>query len=117
MAAFPRGSPSRKIQIDLNDAAILTLMNDRGGALKLFIKINQTGVSRAGHDLGLSASAALRIIAALESEIGAALFSRQGRAVELTGAGRELLTQIEPILSTLDETYRTVSARELTRHV
>ena len=43
--------------------------------------------SRAGRELGLSRPSASRLIAALEEEVVATLFSRTTRAVTLTEAG------------------------------
>lgn len=85
-------------------------MSDRLEALKLFVRTAQTGsFSRAGRDMGLSQPVASRTIAALEREVGAALFTRTTRAVVLTDAGQEFLTRIEPLLSGLDEAYHAVS--------
>ena len=63
-------------------------MNDRLSALKLFTRAARLGnLSRAGRELGLSQPSASRLIAALEEEVGATLFSRTTRAVTLTEAG------------------------------
>ena len=79
-------------------------MNDRLAALKLFVRVAQSGsFSSAGRDVGLSQPSASRVIAALEREIGVALFTRTTRAVTLTEAGRHYLDRIEPILAALDE--------------
>ena len=59
--------------------------------------------SRAGRELGLSQPSASRIIAGLEKEVGAALFSRSTRALALTEAGAEYLARVEPALATLEE--------------
>jgi DNA-binding transcriptional LysR family regulator len=74
--------------------------------LKLFVRTAQTGsFSRAARDLGLTQPVVSRTIAALEKDLGTALFTRTTRAVALTDAGRELLTRIEPILSDLEDAY------------
>ena len=79
-------------------------MNDRLTALKLFVRVAQTGsFSSAGRDLGLSQPSASRVIATLESQIGASLFTRTTRAVTLSEAGRHYLERIEPILAALEE--------------
>ncbi len=79
-------------------------MNDRLTALNLFIRVARTGsFSSAGRDLGLSQPSASRVIAALERDIGAALFTRTTRAVTLTEAGSHYLARIEPILAALTE--------------
>jgi DNA-binding transcriptional LysR family regulator len=79
-------------------------MRDRLTALKLFARAARIGnFSGAGRDLGLSQPSASRLIAALEHEIGATLFSRTTRAVTLTDAGTTYLTRIEGILAALDE--------------
>lgn len=49
-------------------------------------------------------------IAALEKEVGAALFHRQGRSVRLTDAGEALLTYAERLIALEEEARRTVRA-------
>ncbi|QLL64239.1 LysR family transcriptional regulator (plasmid) [Sinorhizobium mexicanum] len=79
-------------------------MNDRLAALKLFARAGRVGnFSSAGRELGLSQPSASRLIAALEAEVGATLFSRTTRAVTLTEAGATYLTRVEAILAALDE--------------
>ncbi|MGX5733345.1 LysR family transcriptional regulator [Bosea thiooxidans] len=79
-------------------------MNDRLSALRLFARAARLGnFSRAGRELGLSQPSASRLIAALEEELGAALFSRTTRAVTLTEAGATYLTRVEGILAALDD--------------
>jgi DNA-binding transcriptional LysR family regulator len=79
-------------------------MNDRISALRLFVRVARVGnFSSAGRELGLSQPSASRIIAALEEELGATLFSRTTRAVMLTEAGASYLMRVEPILAALDE--------------
>jgi DNA-binding transcriptional LysR family regulator len=79
-------------------------MNDRLSALRLFVRAARVGnFSRAGRELGLSQPSASRLIAALEEEVGATLFSRTTRAVTLTDAGAMYLIRVEAILAALDE--------------
>lgn len=79
-------------------------MNDRLTALKLFVRAARVGnFSSAGRDLGLSQPSASRLIAALEADVGATLFSRTTRAVTLTDAGTTYLARVESILAALDE--------------
>lgn len=79
-------------------------MNDRLTALKLFARAARVGnFSSAGRELGLSQPSASRLIAALEADVGATLFSRTTRAVTLTDAGTTYLTRVEAILAALDE--------------
>ncbi|MBP1888299.1 LysR family transcriptional regulator [Sinorhizobium mexicanum] len=79
-------------------------MNDRLTALKLFVRAGRLGsFSSAGRELGLSQPSASRLIAALEADVGATLFSRTTRAVALTEAGATYLTRVEAILAALDE--------------
>jgi DNA-binding transcriptional LysR family regulator len=80
------------------------MMNDRLTALRLFIRAGRVGnFSSAGRELGLSQPSASRLIAALENEIGATLFSRTTRAVSLTEAGATYMMRVEAILAALDE--------------
>lgn len=79
-------------------------MNDRLSALRLFARAARLGnFSSAGRELGLSQPSASRLIAALEEEVGATLFSRTTRAVTLTEAGTIYLMRVEAILAALDE--------------
>jgi DNA-binding transcriptional LysR family regulator len=77
---------------------------DRILALRVFVRVARTGsFSRAALELGLSQPSVSRIIAALEEEIGAALFTRSTRALSLTEAGSEYLGRVEPALAALEE--------------
>jgi DNA-binding transcriptional LysR family regulator len=79
-------------------------MNDRFYSLQLFARVARTGsFSVAGRELGLSQPTASRIVAALEKQVGAALFTRTTRAVTLTEAGADYLARVEAILAALDE--------------
>ena len=79
-------------------------MNDRLSALRLFTRAARVGnFSSAGREFGLSQPSASRLIAALEEEVGATLFSRTTRAVTLTEAGATYLMRVEAILAALDE--------------
>jgi len=79
-------------------------MSDRLTALRLFIRVARTGsFSRAGRELGLSQPSASRAIAALEADVGVALFTRSTRAVVLTDAGTDYLARIELLIAGLDE--------------
>ena len=79
-------------------------MNDRFYSLQLFARVARTGgFSIAGREMGISQPTASRIIAALEKQVGAALFTRTTRAVTLTEAGTDYLARVEAILAALDE--------------
>src|SRR2546423_1539576 len=79
-------------------------MTDRIVALRLFVRVARAGsFSRAARQLRLSQPSASRIVATLEKEIGAALFTRSTRALSLTEAGAEYLARVEAILAALDE--------------
>ena len=78
-------------------------MNDRLQALRLFVRVAHTGsFSRASREFGLSQPSTSRIIAELEREIGATLFTRTTRAVKVTEAGAEYLSRVEPLLDSLE---------------
>src|ERR1700749_1141378 len=79
-------------------------MNDRFVSLQLFTRVARLGsFSTAGREMDLSQSTASRMIAALEKQVGAALFTRTTRAVTLTEAGTDYLARVEAILAALDE--------------
>jgi DNA-binding transcriptional LysR family regulator len=84
------------------------LVSDRLSALRLFVRVARAGnFSRAASEFGLSQPSASRIVATLEREIGASLFTRSTRALALTAAGAEYLARVEPVLAALDEADHT----------
>lgn len=84
-------------------------MADRLFALRLFVRVAQTGsFSRAGREFGVSQPSASRTVAALEREIGVTLFTRTTRAVTLTDTGADYLRRIEPMLAELAEADQAV---------
>ena len=62
----------------------------------------------AAEELSLTQSAVSRQVQALEDEVGVALFLRHTRAVELTGAGAQLLRAVVPSLERLDSAVRLI---------
>lgn len=79
-------------------------MTDRLLALRTFVRTAHAGsFSRAARDLGLSQPSISRILARLETEVGAKLLVRTTRAVALSEAGADYLARIEPLLSALEE--------------
>ena len=79
-------------------------MSDRLTALRVLLRVAHAGsFSRAARELGLSQPSASRLIARLEKEIGAALFTRSTRALTLTEAGAGYLLRVEAALAALDE--------------
>ena len=62
----------------------------------------------ASEELSLTQSAVSRQIQAMEEEVGVALFLRHTRAVELTGAGAQLLRAVVPSLERLDSAVRLI---------
>jgi DNA-binding transcriptional LysR family regulator len=78
-------------------------------ALRLFTRVARLGsFSAAARESGLSQSQTSRIIADLESDLGARLLSRTTRAVVPTEAGAEFIARVEPILAALDEAENSV---------
>jgi DNA-binding transcriptional LysR family regulator len=62
----------------------------------------------ASEELSLTQSAVSRQIQAMEDEVGVSLFLRHTRAVELTGAGAQLLHAVLPSLEHMDSTVRQI---------
>lgn len=75
------------------------------------------GFGSAAEELYLTQPAVSRQIRALEDELGAPLFLRGTRHVELTGAGRTLLHAVAPMLEQLDAAVRQVRGWSNRRHV
>ena len=66
----------------------------------------------AADELHLTQPAITRQISSLEEQVGAMLFSRGTRHVELTGAGTTLLRSVEPLLAQLDNTVRYIRSAQ-----
>ncbi|HLL10678.1 MAG TPA: LysR family transcriptional regulator [Rubrivivax sp.] len=66
----------------------------------------------AAEELNLTQPAISRQIRSLEDQVGATLFSRGTRHVELTGAGTTLLRSVEPLLAHLDNTVRHIRSAQ-----
>lgn len=72
-------------------------------SLRLFVATAETGgVGRASERLHLSQPAASRQLQALESELGVALFERNGRRLRLTVEGEDLLRHARQALAGAD---------------
>lgn len=79
-------------------------MSDQFQALRLFVQIARTGsFSKGAREMRLSQPTASRIIALLEEQLGATLFSRSTRGLALTEAGSGYLGRVQPILESLEE--------------
>jgi DNA-binding transcriptional LysR family regulator len=78
-------------------------------SLKLYTRVARLGsFSAASREFGLSQSQVSRIIADLESDLGARLLTRTTRAVVLTDAGAEFLSRLDPILMALEDAEQSV---------
>ena len=64
--------------------------------------------TRAAEELCITQSAVSRQIQALEEEVGVSLFLRHTRAVELTGAGAQLLMAVSQSLPRIDNAVRQI---------
>jgi DNA-binding transcriptional LysR family regulator len=79
-------------------------MSDNVTSLRLFVRVARAGsFSSVAREVGMSQSSVSRIIASLEKEVGASLFTRNTHAVVLSEKGADYLTRIEPIIDALDE--------------
>ncbi|MEO8248914.1 MAG: LysR substrate-binding domain-containing protein [Burkholderiales bacterium] len=79
------------------------------GQLRAFAAVARHLNFRAAADeMALTQSAVSRQIQALEEEVGVALFRRHTRAVELTGAGAQLLRAAVPSLERIDGAVRQI---------
>ena len=88
---------------------------DRLGALSLFAKAVETGsFSEAGRQSGLAPSSVSRRIVELEAWVGAALFHRTTRKLNLTEVGRSFYERTRGILLDLEEAK--VMAAQLEDH-
>ncbi len=77
--------------------------------LKAFLLAVETGsFTHAANRLGVTQPSFTALIRDLEEILGARLFDRTTRSIELTAAGREFLARIERPLSDLEEAYRSI---------
>lgn len=84
---------------------------DQLGAVALFNKVVEAGsFSEAGRQSNLAPSSVSRRIVALEQWVGAALFHRTTRTLNLTEAGREFHERTRGILLDLEEARTTAAA-------
>jgi LysR family glycine cleavage system transcriptional activator len=88
------------------------------GALRAFEAVaRRLSFRAAGDELHLTQPAISRQIRALEDELGAALFLRGTRHVELTNAGAALLRAVAPLLDRLDASVRQIRAKQSRQQV
>jgi LysR family transcriptional regulator, glycine cleavage system transcriptional activator len=88
------------------------------GPLRAFEAVaRRRSFSAAAAELYLTQPAISRQIKGLEDELGATLFLRGTRRVELTVAGTQLLRSVAPLLQRLDSTVRQIRSARGRRHV
>jgi LysR family glycine cleavage system transcriptional activator len=88
------------------------------GPLRAFEAVaRRSSFSAAADELHLTQPAISRQIKGLEDELGAALFYRGTRRVELSSAGTQLLRSVLPLLQRLDGTVRLIRSARGRRHV
>ncbi len=97
----PAPSPRTPPRITQRPLAIGTLRSFEAVARLL-------GFRAAADELNLTQPAVSRQIRALEDELGAPLFHRGTRHVELSAAGTQLLRTVAPLLQQLDATVRQI---------
>jgi DNA-binding transcriptional LysR family regulator len=83
--------------------------------LRAFVSLAHSGsFTQAGRELHLTQSAISHAIKALETDLAAQLFHRQGKSVHLTHAGRELLPHAETILKAMSQARASLLALDQT---
>jgi len=83
------------------------------GCLRAFDAVaRRLSFRAAAEELHLTQPAISRQIRSLEDELGASLFLRGTRHVELTGPGTQLLRSVAPLLAQLDTTVRQVRSAQ-----
>lgn len=79
--------------------------------MKVFVAVADTGsATAAAEQVHLSQPAVSRNIKALEESLGAKLFDRSGRGLQLNAAGRAMLPEARRILSSIEEAKRSARA-------
>lgn len=86
---------------------------DKLRAIQSFVAIADAGtLTQAARVLGSSLPAVVRLLAALESDLGARLFHRTTRRVTLTEAGRRYLVRCRELLISLAEAEAELNAEQ-----
>jgi DNA-binding transcriptional LysR family regulator len=86
---------------------------DKLRALRTFVAIADAGsLTAAAHVLGSSLPAVVRLLAALEAELGVRLFQRTTRRIALTDAGRRYLERCRQLETLLEEAEAEVRAEQ-----
>lgn len=87
---------------------------DRIVAMQTFVRVVEAGsFVRAADQLGLSNTATSRLVADLETHLGARLLNRTTRSLSLTDAGRAYYERCLPLLAELEETEALVGGQTL----
>jgi DNA-binding transcriptional LysR family regulator len=85
---------------------------DKLRAMHTFVNIVEGGSLTAAADLlGTSAPSVVRMLAALETELGVRLLNRTTRRMSLTDAGREYYERCKRVLAEVEEAEAALSAR------
>ena len=86
---------------------------DKLRAIQSFVAIADAGtLTQAARVLGSSLPAVVRLLAALEQELGARLFHRTTRSVTLTDAGRRYLERCREVLASLADAEAELNAEQ-----
>ncbi|TCR65486.1 LysR family transcriptional regulator [Bosea sp. BK604] len=84
---------------------------DRWQAMKVFVKVGETGsFAGAGRQLNMSPPAVTRIVSSLEEAIGARLLTRTTRSLKLTDAGSRYLKDCQRLLFEMSEAEAAAAA-------
>ena len=88
---------------------------DRLAALQAFVRVAESrSFSEAARRLRTSKSAVSRNVGALEAELGARLFNRTTRSLNLTEAGRAYCERVTRVLADLDDADRALGQLQAT---
>ena len=91
---------------------------NRSGELEVFVKVAEKGsFSAAARQLGVSPSAVSKIVARMESRLGAQLVLRSTRRVQLTPEGCQLYERGQRVLADLNEVEHSASLRSVPKGV
>lgn len=101
-------SPSAPLSAPPTDTRLRTRPISVGHLRALEAVARHLNFRIAAEELALTQSAVSRQVQALEDEVGVPLFLRHTRAVELTGAGNQLLRAVVPSLERIDSAVRLI---------
>jgi DNA-binding transcriptional LysR family regulator len=96
---------------EINSQSVPRLDTNRAAEMQVFVRVvDLGGFSAAAHDFRLTPSGVSKLVSRLESRLGARLFNRSTRQLQLTPEGQIFYDRAVRVLADLDEAEREAAA-------